>query len=166
MKAMRTLGRLAVAALAVSGLTACPPTPPPTAVPSRPTPLDAMLSVHANALWVGSRFPEGVKVMSLPDAAHLLHDDDSRLGLSRKRRAIARLAGYGFDGEKFETRLREGIRILLDSPQAVEALEEKIQDFARRPCFHSMPTPGEIETFFADEYVGLSSLCPWWDLEQ
>jgi hypothetical protein len=104
----------AVAAALVAGCDGGPPAPGPAAAPEPPLAftnegrIDAMLSIHAFAFWPDGP-PHGVelKTVSLPRAVALLRDDPDPFAVSRRRRAIARLAAYGLGRPEIDALLEQ-----------------------------------------------------------
>jgi hypothetical protein len=81
--------------------------------------LDAMVSIRAHALWPDRNFPPGIRPMALERAASLLRRDPDPFAPSRRRRAIATLAGYGWRAGTFPPTIAHALGTLGVDPQAL-----------------------------------------------
>ncbi len=120
----------------------------------------AMLSIHAHARWPESRFPREVSIMDLTEAARFLDADRGALAGSRRRRAIAKLAGYRYAAHAIsDDELKGALRTLTgrdpqelwdqlalyvslhagDNPPSAEELETAVYDF---PQFKDLGVAG------------------------
>lgn len=81
--------------------------------------LDAMVSIRAHALWPDRNFPPGIHPMGLDRAASLLRRDPDRFAPSRRRRAIATLAGYGWRSGTFPPTVARALDTLGVDPQSL-----------------------------------------------
>jgi len=121
-----------------------------------------MLSVHANAFYPRG-VPADVRATPLIDAAAILRNDDSPAGRSRRRRAIARLGAYGFDGRGYPPPFDEALRVLGVHP---ERLAGTVGGLLRGKPSHD--TVGDVETAIADlpAQQELTPECKWQKLMQ
>jgi hypothetical protein len=116
-----------IVGLAAAAVSRWPRTPAPTprvpfAATAEPTSgqrLDAMVSVRAHALWPDGDFPAGFRPMPLERAAALIRNDADPFAPSRRRRAIATLAGYGWRAGSFPPPIARALDTLGADPQAL-----------------------------------------------
>jgi hypothetical protein len=132
------------------GCSVAPPLVPPPAVPgiADHDRAGAMISVHAHARRPNRNF-HGAPIMVLEDAVPILASDVGSAAASRRRRAIAKLAGYGLDRPDFRTAITQ----LGVDPAAIDVALGAIA---------SVPAPGvalELLIFNLPLLVGLTPDC-------
>jgi hypothetical protein len=133
---------------------------PPTATPDLRPPYDfsrftndariaAMFSVHAHAFWPDGDFPDDYRPAPLDDASRFLQADyraDSAdpMRASRRRRAIARLAAFGFDGRDIREPFGSALdRFEIDRATIMEALGQ-LWPVGRRESSTRRPAPATL----------------------
>src|SRR6266516_3970430 len=117
--------------------------------------ITAMLSIHAHANWPERNFPKDVKLINLNDAVGILRRDEGKLALSRRRRAVGKLAAYGLGRPDF----RDAIRALgADPDRIVHGLAQEAR--VRGTAFSE--NAGARETFVNDMNAKLfDPPCTW-----
>ena len=129
------------------------------------TAVDAMLAVHAHAFFRGHPEEYQLKVLSLADAAEVLAADDSPGGRSRRRRAAARIAAYGFDGKGFPAAFRTALVKLHVNP---EELAGVLGGLLAAATANPGTSVSSLETSVGDQpfLTSLTPDCKWEKLEQ
>jgi hypothetical protein len=120
----------------------------------------AMLSVHANARWPGDPHVPG-RFIPLDAAVRILASDEGRDADSRRRRAVAKLAGYALErGDPVEwAHLAPRLAALGADPAA-------IKDFVSQRFPQGSASPEALEAAVAQLTVGMTPECPWEPIQQ
>jgi hypothetical protein len=139
---------------------------PPSVAEAQLSPVAAMLVVHANTrlrdLPLGAR-PESVNAVALGPAVSTLAADKTRLGWSRRRRAVAALMATGWVDKKFD----DQVTALQARPVEIRAALQN----AGAGRLSSDPSVDEIErgVFNLDDSVvfgpGIQALAKCWQKE-
>lgn len=119
----------------------------------------AMISIHARAFWP-DQLPPGIELRtaSLDQAVALLKDDPDPFAVSRRRRAIAKLAAYGLGRPEIDAALEE---LGANLGALRHAFEGHSGILGPRPAFAEPPEtlvlgPGERESAAYDLHANLS----------